>query len=110
MGGKPGYCQTNFFGSHDTFVFALTQRLDESVLSELDNDMHVLGVENVLLWVLKNRMNKIKLLNPCGYLKTYHNHCVDMHPTVRTRININGKSVSVPVSGLYDTCYFSFWC
>ena len=102
LSGKLGYCLTRYFGSHDTFVFVLTQPLDEHVLSELDNNMHVYGVENVLLWVLKTKLNK-KLLNPCGYLKTYHNHCIEMSRGIRTRININGRDAKVPFSGLYIT-------
>ena len=101
MSGKPGYCHSNYFGSHDTFIFVLTHRLDEPVLSELDNNMHVFGVENVLLWVLKSRMNKT-LLNPCSYLKVYHNHCVDIHGAARTRIKVK-EIVWVPFSGLYIT-------
>ncbi len=100
MHGKRGYCETGYIGSHDAFIFVLTQRLEEPVLSEFDYEMHVFGGENVLLWVLRNRMKK-KLLNPCRYLKIYHNHCVNIHSSTRKRINRKGKSVSVPFSGLY---------
>jgi hypothetical protein len=102
MGGKLGYCGVSYFGSHDTYIFVLTQPLDESVLAELDYDMNVLGGENRLIWVLRNKMKR-RLLNPCEYLKTYHNHCVDIHGSVRPRINKNGyKGGGVAPSGLYE--------
>jgi hypothetical protein len=101
MAGKPGYCdQGGYVGSHDTYLFVLTQRIDESTLSEFNYNMHVMGGDNVFIWVLKKRM-KMKVLNPCKYLRTYHNHCVDIHGSVRTRINIGGKSGGAPFSGLY---------
>jgi hypothetical protein len=101
MAGKRGYCETGYIGSHDVYIFVLTQRLKESILSELDYEMHLYGGDNRLLWVLKNQMKK-KLLNPCKYLRTYHNHCVDIHSSIRPRINENGKSGWVPPSGLYE--------
>ena len=101
MGKNAGYCETGYIGSHDAFIFVLNRRLEESVLSEFDYEMHVYGGENVLLWVLRNRMQK-KLFNPCKYLKIYHNHCVNIHSSVRTRINKKGKSAWVPPSGLYE--------
>ena len=101
MAGKRGYCETGYIGSHDVYIFVLTQRLKESILSELDYEMHLYGGDNRLLWVLKNQMKK-KLLNPCKYLRTYHNHCVDIHSSIRSRINENGKSGWVPPSGLYE--------
>ena len=101
MYGKPGYCETGgYVGSHDAYVFVLTQRVDESVLSELEYEMNVYGAENVFIWVLKSRMNK-KLLNPCRYLITYHNHCVNIHGAIRPRINTKRKSGLVPYSELY---------
>ncbi|CAB4004109.1 Hypothetical predicted protein, partial [Paramuricea clavata] len=94
MAGKLGYCGVSYFGSHDTYIFVLTQPLDESVLEEFDYDMHVFGGDNRLIWILRNRMKK-KLLNPCEYLKTYHNHCIDIHGSVRPRINRNGNKGDV---------------
>ncbi|XP_028406483.1 uncharacterized protein LOC114528970 [Dendronephthya gigantea] len=100
MHGRRGYCQTGYIGSHDTYIFVLTRRLEESVLSEFNYQMHLYGGDNVMLWVLRNRMKKT-LLNPCRYLKTYHNHCVNIHSSVRPRINTSGKSAWVPPSELY---------
>jgi hypothetical protein len=85
MGGKRGYCGANYIRSHDAYIFVLTQPLNDSVLAELDYDMNVLGAENRLIWVLRNRV-KERLFNPCQYLKTYHNHCVGIHGSVRPRI------------------------
>jgi hypothetical protein len=101
MGGKHGYCGVSYFGSHDTYIFVLTQPLDESVLADLDYHMNVLGAENKLIWVLRNRMRR-RLLNPCKYLKTYHNHCVDIRGSVQPRINkdIAGKDGEVLPGGL----------
>ncbi|CAB4013388.1 Hypothetical predicted protein [Paramuricea clavata] len=100
MGGKRGYCGANYIRSHDAYIFVLTQPLDESVLAELDYDMNVLGAENRLIWVLRNRVKK-RLLNPCEHLKTYHNHCVDIHGSVRPRIDKGGyKGGGVEPSGL----------
>jgi hypothetical protein len=103
MGGKRGYCGS-YFGSHDTYIFVLTQPLDESVLAEFDYNMHVMGSDNRMVWILKNRMKK-KPLNPCKYLKTYHNHCVGIHGSVRTRISMSqniGKGAVVEPGGLYE--------
>ena len=100
MGGKLGYCDTRYIGSHDTYVFVLTQRIDESTLSEFNYNMHVMGGDNVFIWVLRKRM-KMTVLNPCKHLKTYHNHCVKIHSSVRPRINRSGKSGTAPFSGLY---------
>ncbi|CAB4043079.1 Hypothetical predicted protein [Paramuricea clavata] len=101
MAGRPGYCGVSFIGSHDAYIFVLTQPLEESVLVELDYYMNVYGAENKLVWVLRNKMKR-RLLNPCKYLKTYHNHCVDIIGNARTRINRNGKSGVVGPSGLYE--------
>ena len=104
MGGKRGYCGVSYFGSHDTYIFVLTQPLDESVLAEFDYNMHVFGVDNRMIWILKNRMKK-KLLNPCQYLKTYHNHCVDIHGSVRKRISGSSnrtKGAVVKPGGLFE--------
>jgi hypothetical protein len=100
MGGKRGYCGANYIRSHDAYIFVLTQPLDDSVLAELDYDMNVLGAENRLIWVLRNRVKK-RLFNPCEYLKTYHNHCVGIHGSVRPRIDKGGyKGGGVEPSGL----------
>jgi hypothetical protein len=82
----------------------LTQPLDDSVLAEFDYNMHVMGGDNRMIWILKNRMKK-KLLNPCQYLKTYHNHCVGIHGSVRPRISMSqniGKGAVVKPGGLYE--------
>lgn len=99
MAGKQGYCGTGYIGSHDAFIFVLRQSFTEHVLSELNYPMHLYGGDNVLLWVIKNKLG-MRLLNPCKYLKTYHSHCVDIHSSIRPRINIHGKSAWVPPSAL----------
>jgi hypothetical protein len=104
MTGKLGYCGVSYFGSHDTYIFVLTQPLDESVLAEFDYNMNVFGGDNRMIWILKNRMKK-KLLNPCQYLKTYHNHCVDIHGSVRPRISGSSnrnKGAVVKPGGLFE--------
>ena len=99
MSGRAGYCGLGYHGSHDTYAFVLTRRLDQSELSELDYDANVLGAENRLIWLLGQRLNK-NLLNPCKVLKTYHSHCIDIHGWNRPRIKSKTEAVEV-TSGLY---------
>ena len=94
MSGRRGYCGIKYIGSHDTYVFVLTRRLHESELSELDYAANVMGAENSLIWVLRQRLKK-KLLNPCKILKTYHSHCIDIHGRWRKRIKTNVEIVRV---------------
>ena len=100
MSGGPGYCEHGYIGSHDTYVFVLTRRLDESELSKLDYDANVCGAENRLIWVLGQRL-KMRLLNPCKMLKTYHSHCISIHGRSRPRIETNVGSVRLS-AGLYN--------
>ena len=100
MSGRRGYCEHGYGGSHDTYVFVLTRRLDESELSELDYDANVYGAENRLVWILKRRLKK-KLLNPCKILKTYHSHCINIHGRFRPRIKKNVGNVRIS-TGLYN--------
>ena len=99
MSGGYGYCGIEYIGSHDTFVFVLTRRLEESGLSELNYDANVMGAENRLIWLLRNHLKK-RLLNPCKILKTYHSHCIDIHGRSRPRIKWNVEEVRL--SGLYQ--------
>ena len=103
--GIRGYCGNKYGGSHDAYIFVLTKPLTHSVLSELDYSMNVMGGENVLIWIFKNRMG-MKVLNPCKILRAYHNHCVRIHGNFRPRIYktltfYRGKSVGAPETGLY---------
>ena len=106
MTGIRGYCGNKYIGSHDTYIFVLTKPLTDSVLSELNYSMNVMGAENVLIWTLQKRLG-MKVLNPCKILRTYHNHCIRIHGNFRPRISntltfYRGKRSSAPETGLYN--------
>ena len=99
MSGRFGSCRPGFGASLDAYIFVLTRRVNESVLSELDYDSNVIRAENRLVWVLRHRLNK-KLLNPCQILRTYHSHCINIHG--RSRPKLKGNLETVRMSGLYN--------
>ncbi|XP_046864233.1 uncharacterized protein LOC124458226 [Xenia sp. Carnegie-2017] len=73
-----GYCEISYSGSHDTYILIFTKPISDEVLNIMDIDMNRGRIDNRLLWVFKNKLRK-NLLNPCRYLKTYHNHCIKIH-------------------------------
>ena len=103
---RGGYCGNKYIETHDTYIFVLTKPLTDSVLSELDFSMNVIGGENALIWIFRKRLG-MKVLNPCKILRTYHNHCVGMHgnfrPRIQKRATNRGQSASaLLVTGLYN--------
>ncbi|XP_046864072.1 uncharacterized protein LOC124457991 [Xenia sp. Carnegie-2017] len=95
-------CERRYVGSHDTYIMNLTNAISDEVLEIMKMDMNIGGIDNRLLWVLKKKMNK-KLLNPCHFLKTYHNHCVAIRGSKRyTKLPKEGKSLKCRPSGLYN--------
>ena len=73
-------------GSHDTFLFHLTEPIPESALKHLNFKFASWGVENVVMWVFQTKLGYC-LLNPCTILKTFHLHCTNLRGTDRIRVN-----------------------
>lgn len=87
MFGKPRYCGTGKTVSQDTYVLMITaEDLTTEVLAEMDYPINFMESEYRLIWIFKNMMNR-KPINPCNLLKTYHNHCVDIHGKYRPSID-----------------------
>ena len=63
-----------YIGSHDTFLFRLKKPLTEDFLENLEFTPGSLGMENVLIWAFKAKLNYC-VLNPCRILQTFHLHC-----------------------------------
>ncbi|XP_065070583.1 uncharacterized protein LOC135695423 [Rhopilema esculentum] len=80
-----------YIGSHDIFVFYVRGDITADKLTELDFPPNSSGMENVLLWIFKERL-AYKVLNPCKVLKVYHKHCIPVRDNWRKRINRNGLS------------------
>ena len=75
-----------YIGSHDIFVFYIRRDLVADKFAELDVPPNTSGMENVLLWIFKERL-RYKVLNPCKVLKIYHSHCIPVRDNWRKRIN-----------------------
>ena len=80
-----------YIGSHDIFVFFVRGDITADKLTELDVPPNSNGMENVLLWIFKERLG-YKVLNSCKVLKVYHKHCIPVRDNWRKRINRNGMS------------------
>ena len=78
--------ERKYIGSHDTFLFHLTEPIPESALQHLNLEFASRGVENVVMWVFKTKLGYC-LLNPCTILKTFHLHCSKLRNTNRIRVN-----------------------
>ncbi|XP_046863847.1 uncharacterized protein LOC124457686 isoform X2 [Xenia sp. Carnegie-2017] len=91
MFNKPRYCGTGKVVSHDTYVL-LPQADDfnQNILNEMNYPMNLMKAEYRLAWIFKNLMNR-KLVNPCKLLKTYHNHCINIHGKHRPSIEKSRK-------------------
>ena len=98
-----GHCGFTYIGAHDAYLSLYTKPISESVLAELDFEMHLYGSENVLLWIFKNRLGK-KLLNPCKDLKIYHMHCVDIRSArkIKDMHKKWGKDLLIGETGMYS--------
>ena len=74
-------------GSHDAFLFHLTEPFPESALEELDFLYPSLGMDNVIIWMFETRLN-YSVLNPCSILKEFHLHCTALRNYNKTeRVN-----------------------
>ena len=103
----PNICFEKYEGSHDAYFFVPTFNISLANLQLMDIKLHEYGAENVLIWILGNKL-KFKVLNPCRTVRLYHNHCSGYRPQDRPRINrmttgkwayMNGLA---PYTGLYD--------
>jgi len=88
-----------YIGSHDTFVFYVNGPLDHHRLSELHITPNLYGMENILLWVFKTKLN-YRILNPCKVLVVYHKHCIEIRERGRKRINVGKRSALAPYTDL----------
>ena len=82
----------NYRGSHDGYMFTLHSPLSSDILKLLNFPWASYGVENVIMWIFKNRLH-YKILNPCYILRVYHLHCSGLRSTNRERYNHGGISV-----------------
>ena len=69
--------KAGYIGSHDSFLFHLSEPLPDEALEELEFPLPSYGMENVILWIFQ-RMLKFCTLNPCSILQTIHFHCSDL--------------------------------
>ena len=79
-----------YVGSHDTFLFHLTEPIPESDLKILDYDLSSRGMENVLMWMFKTKLNYC-VLNPCAMLITYHLHCTNLR-TLHSKVRVTNAT------------------
>ena len=70
--------ESKYQGSHDSFLFHVTEALPETALNHLNFRISSLGMENVLIWVFQKKL-KYCTLNPCSILETFHLHCSHIH-------------------------------
>ena len=63
-----------YIGSHDTFLFRLKKPLTEDFLESLEFTPGFSGMESVIIWLFKTKLNYC-VLNPCRILETFHLHC-----------------------------------
>eukprot|EP00795_Rhopilema_esculentum_P000047 gene47-9653_t len=83
---------SRYVGSHDAFALHIKdEEFLHDHLAELDVPPNTNGMENVLIWVFKERL-KYKVLNPCSVLKVYHNHCTPVRDNWRKRVNERGMN------------------
>ena len=79
-----------YVGSHDTFLFHLTEPIPESALKILDYNLSSRGMENVLMWMFQTRLNYC-VLNPCTIMFTYHLHCTNLR-TDHSKVRVNNAT------------------
>ena len=87
--------EKHYIGSHDTFLFHLTEPIPENALKHLEKGLISPGMENVLLWVFQNLLNYCTL-NPCTILETFHVHCSHIRNKKGKRVNHRGYSGWAP--------------
>ena len=66
--------EMKYIGSHDVFLFHLTEPIPQSALEHLHFLHPSLGMENIIIWIFKTKL-KYCVLNPCSILEVFHLHC-----------------------------------
>ena len=87
--------EKHYIGSHDMFLFHLTEPIPENALKHLEKGLISLGMENVFLWVFQNLLNYCTL-NPCTILEMFHVHCSQVRNNKGKRVNYPGYSGRAP--------------
>ena len=85
--GGIDYChEKRYRGSHDTFLFHLTEPIPETVLQHLNFMPGSWGMEQIIMWLFNTKLGYC-LLNPCTILETFHFHCTNLRNADRKRVN-----------------------
>ena len=72
---KKDFClDQEYAGSHDAFLFHLTEPIPESALKHLNFHYPSAGMDNLIIWVFETKL-KYCVLNPCSILEVLHLHC-----------------------------------
>ena len=71
-----------YHGSHDAFLFHLSEPFSVSFLEHLDYLLPSSGMENVLIWLFKTKL-KHCVLNPCSILEIFHLHCSNLRNYIK---------------------------
>ena len=71
-----------YHGSHDAFLFHLSEPFSVSFLEHLDYLLPSSGMENVLIWLFKTKL-KHCVLNPCSILEMFHLHCSNLRNHIK---------------------------
>lgn len=86
-----------YMGYHDTFLFHLKEPFPVDFLQELESDFLSPGMEGVIMWLFKTKLDCC-VLNPCSVLQTFYYSCSDQQSkeeeTERPRENVTEKSVT----------------
>ena len=80
--------------SHDTFLFRLKKPLTEDFLENLEFTPGSLGMENIIIWLFKVKLNYC-VLNPCRILQTFHLHCSGLR-SPRKRVDDPNRTGASP--------------
>ena len=76
-GEKDKCVEIDYIGSHDAFLFHLTEPIPESALKDLEFTNSSWGMENIVIWIFKTKL-KYCVLNPCSVLEVFHLHCSNL--------------------------------
>ena len=91
---------SDYHGSHDAFIFHLTQNLPEIFLKTVHISPNVLGAENVVIDHLKEYA-RFRVRNPCEILRVIHNHCSGYRTIRKPRLDrMLGVNAVAPPSWL----------
>ena len=86
--------EMDYIGSHDAFLFHLTEPFPHSTLEHLEFLHPSLGMDNMIIWMFETKL-KYCVLNPCTILEVFHLHCSALrnyHPIKRVVDYDTGKS------------------